>query len=361
VVSVARGATSGRVPSSRGLVPALGRVSSSPFVLLFPIAVFVLVLVREYDSGDVAVDFHNELYPEAQLVVDGRNPFPPAHSDLSAGANRVFPIPAALLAAPFTLVSRGAADAAFTGFVVLCLAATLYVLRVRDWRAYGLVLLWPPVISAVQTANLTLTLGLLCALAWTHRDNKLLPGVFIGLALALKFFLWPLTVWLLATRRFASATVAVSITAVSLLLVLPFTSISGYVSLVDRLSDTVDEKGYTLYALLYELGVSATVGKIVWFVVGLTVLLAGRRSFSICVIAALLLSPIVWLHFFALLVVPLAIAGAPLWAWAIPLLMWLVPGTGNGLPWQTALVLAATGAILLVVSAARPRASPAAA
>ena len=28
-----------------------------------------------------------------------------------------------------------------------------YVLGVRDWRCYGLLLLWPPVISAVQTGR----------------------------------------------------------------------------------------------------------------------------------------------------------------------------------------------------------------
>ena len=36
--------------------------------------------------------------------------------------------------------------------VVVALAIPL-VLGVRDWRCYGLVLLWPPVISAVQTAT----------------------------------------------------------------------------------------------------------------------------------------------------------------------------------------------------------------
>ena len=42
-------------------------------------------------------------------------------------------------------------------------SACSYVLGVRDWRCYGVALMWPPVISAIQTGNLTLWLALACA------------------------------------------------------------------------------------------------------------------------------------------------------------------------------------------------------
>ena len=43
------------------------------------------------------------------------------------------------------------------------LVAALWLLNVRDWRIYGVVLLWPAVIEAIQTANASLPLTLLVA------------------------------------------------------------------------------------------------------------------------------------------------------------------------------------------------------
>ena len=54
-----------------------------------------------------------------------------------------------------------------------------------------------------------------------------------------------------------------------------------------------------------------------WLAAGLAVLMAGvvvslrgdeRRGFALLIAASLLLTPIVWLHYFAMLLVPLAIA-----------------------------------------------------
>ena len=82
--------------------------------------------------------------------------------------------------------------------------ATLRALDVRDWRCYGVVFLWPPVLSAIQTGNVTLLLGLCAALVWRFRASVVLPAALVGVTLAAKFFLWPLAVWLAATRRVAS-------------------------------------------------------------------------------------------------------------------------------------------------------------
>ena len=59
------------------------------------------------------------------------------------------------------------------GVLVLVALAIPFVLGVRDWRCYGLLLLWPPVISAVQTGNVTLWFALAAALAWRFRDRTL--------------------------------------------------------------------------------------------------------------------------------------------------------------------------------------------
>jgi len=66
--------------------------------------------------------------------------------------------------------------------------------------------------------------------------------------------------------------------------------------------------------------------------------------------ASLLATPIVQLHYFALLIVPLAVAFPRLcWAWALPLSMW-VAAAGTPAPWQLAASLAITGLMLLVLT-----------
>ena len=82
------------------------------------------------------------------------------------------------------MLSQDAADWAATGLVLGCLVLTLWALQVRDWRVYGVTLLWPPVIDAYQTANLTLVLGLLLALVWRYRRRELIAGVALGAAIA---------------------------------------------------------------------------------------------------------------------------------------------------------------------------------
>ena len=62
-------------------------------------------------DGSLSVDFHNELYPEAKLLLDWENPFPRARTPtLQYGHNLIWPPLAAFLVAPFTLLSPDAAD-----------------------------------------------------------------------------------------------------------------------------------------------------------------------------------------------------------------------------------------------------------
>jgi hypothetical protein len=102
-------------------------------------------------------------------------------------------------------VSTSTASIIASVSLLVLLAAALWLLDVRDWRIYGLMGLWPGVIAAVQTGNLSIPLTLLVALAWRNRDRTWAPGLFIGAAIALKLFLWPLLVWLLALHRYRAA------------------------------------------------------------------------------------------------------------------------------------------------------------
>jgi hypothetical protein len=236
--------------------------------------------------------------------------------------------------APLTLLSTSWAARVDALILLVLLAATLRVLDVRDWRVYGVVGLWAPAYVAVQSGNLTILLGFLVALAWRYRDRRWVPGLAIGAAVALKLFLWPLLVWLLAIRRFgATAVGAVLGVAGGLLLVLPFQSIGDYIRLLDNLRGVFGPESYNLIGFFAMSGAGSThVAIVVQTCVGLAVLAIAfiRRSLTLAIAAALVLSPIVWTHYFVLLVIPLAIRWPRLaYAWFIPIVMFVCPGTGS--------------------------------
>lgn len=309
---------------------------------VLPTVLTLAVMVLSPSGGSFAFDFHHELYPEAKAILAGENPYPSPDADLSSGKNQIWPIAAEIPVRPLTVLPPGAADTIATLLVLASLGGALWVLGIRDWRVYGVTLLWPPVINAYQTANATLRLALLCALAWRYRRRTVLPGLLVGAALAAKFFLWPLVLWLAAIRRYKAAATAAVVAALSLLLIVPFVSLHDYFSLIANLSRTFDQDTYTIYALLTEAGVpsEAARGATLALGGGMLVLAWRRRSLTLAIGAALILSPVVWLHFLALLVVPFALAFPQLnAAWLLPLPLWLVGGTLNGAWWQTALTL----------------------
>jgi hypothetical protein len=294
---------------------------------LFPLAFLALTFYAAYSENVVAIDFHYVYYPGAQDVLDGDSPF----VDVDDPRKRFIYTPlVAFLVTPFTVLPLAVADALVSVLLVALWVATPYVFGVRDWRVAGVVLLWAPFVSGLQTANVTLLLVFLCGLAWRWRDRKVLAGLSVGLAIGFKLFLWPLAVWLLATRRVLSFLVASAVTAFSILLVLPYETLGEFTRILREQGELFDVESYTLYALLVELGAPDVAARAAWLGIGLSVLFFGRRSFSLCVAAALLLSPIVWLHYYAFLLVPLAIASAPLWMWFIPVPLAFVPGASNG-------------------------------
>jgi hypothetical protein len=128
--------------------------------------------------------------------------------------------------------------------------------------------------------------------------------------------------------------VAACIAGGSLLLMLPYTGLDEYVRTLLQLGRGFDQDSYTLFGLLVQSGASETVGRIAVLVAG-AILLAATwryRSLTLAVAAALTLSPIVWLDYFALAAVPLALARPRLSAiWFLPLATWGLPGAGLGI------------------------------
>jgi glycosyl transferase family 87 len=324
-----------------------------------PLIVVVATLSVYSEQGRLALDFHNELYAQAGLVWHGEHAFDTPDAYLQDRQNLVWPITAVLPVVPLTAIGPDAADWVAACFTIATLFAALFVLDVRDWRIYGVTLLWPSVIDTYQTANASLPIALLVALMWRFRTHAGLAGVALGYAIAVKFFVWPIAVWLFAIGKRTAALVAAGVAAASMLLMVPFTDLSDYVELVQKLRREFEHDVYTPFALLTDLGVPDTAARAITVALGLAVLaLAWRRqSLGLAIAAALVLSPIVWRHFFVLLLVPLALSRPRFDAvWLIPIGLWVGDGTFNGAPWQTACVLALV-ALTFALCELRPRAS----
>jgi hypothetical protein len=328
------------------------RVASVVFLGVFPALTVVALFASAIESDSVATDFR-QFHAAAEAILRSESPYEAGEAVAPWGGPFPYPPLPALLAVPLTLLSPQSAGLLVMASLVVVAMAIPFVLGVRDWRCYGLLLLWPAVISAIQTGNITLWFGLACAIAWRFRDRVYPVAITIGLTLAAKFFLWPLVAWLAATRRALSAALACGFGAGLLLAswsVLGFAGFLNYPDLLQKLEETVGADSYTVYIVGLDLGLPSEVARASWAAVGLgliacVVLLARRGdergAFIVSIAAALALTPIVWLHYFALLAVVVALAQSRLgFVWFVPLGMVVTPGSGQPTPFETSLTLA---------------------
>ncbi len=344
-----------------------------------PALVFISLFVQSTRrGGDYAFDFR-QFWQGAHDVVHGHSPYP-SRQLLDTADDRItpvgiqhifrFPYPAAtaVLLVPFGALPFNIAAAIFVTLLGLAIPAALWIVGVRDFRIYGIVFGTVLAHGAIRLGTLTPILVLLVAVAWRWRDRRWICASALALGIVAKMFLWPMLVWLVATRRYATAAVSAALTVVSLLVgwaVIGFDGITLYPRLVGKLSDIVGVRGYSLYALGTRAGLSHGVSHALPYVVGLLVVaacvLVARRSaagdrgaFAIAVLASIVLTPIVWLHYFTLLLVPLAIARPRLaWAWALPFLFWLTPTQENdGNAWS--IIVGLVLALAIVIASAWP-------
>lgn len=245
----------------------------------------------------------------------------------------VYPAPMAALFSPLGLLPYPIAAAIFCLASIAALWGALRLLEVTDWRCYGAVALWPATPASVLVGTLTPLLALCLAMLWRFRGRSWAAAAITAVLLVSKLFLWPLAVWLGATRRLFAATAAVAVAVgVSVLAWLPIGGLAGYPGLLHALSLHELGASYQLARVLpgtpstrlalLELGSVVAAGGLVW---------ACRRldqasSFGLAVGVALMFSPIVWLHYATLLVVPLALRRPRFsWLWLTPLALWAYP------------------------------------
>ena len=148
-----------------------------------------------------------------------------------------------------------------------------------------MVLLLDPVVSGWQTANLTLPLVLGLAMVWRYRDRPLVSGLVVALIISLKVFVWPIGLWLIATRRYVATAYALAfgvlINAVAWA-VIGFGQIRPFIRMSSFVTNMWHRTGYSLIAFGIHLGASRGVATAFMIAVSVAVALAcvvaGRRG-----------------------------------------------------------------------------------
>jgi hypothetical protein len=291
-------------------------------------------------------DFH-ALWNAGHGVLHGRSPYPPPDAAVLAGQQAfVYPAPAALAAAPLALLPYGVAGPVF---MLLSLGALLLALRiagVRDWRVYGIAVLSEPVLHGLSLGAVSPFLALGLAAAWRWRDRPWIAGAAVAALIVTKVFLWPLLLWLAFTRRTSAALVGLSLTAATTILAWTLLGLAGlrdYPHMVALLARLLEGKSYSVVALGLSLGAGVSAARAMAAAVGIALLaliaLRGRGkgsdawTLTVAVGASLALSPIVWLHYFVVLLVPIAIVSPRLGPlWLVPLAFWAVGGQSTDGP-----------------------------
>jgi hypothetical protein len=339
--------------------------------LLAAAAVSVIALFS-IPLDDLGWDFRHAYLRAAEHVVNGESPYPPLDDRiLGSGTAYVYPPQLAVVLAPLSLLPQDlVVILAFAG-ALAALLATPAVLGVRDLRCYAAMLLWAPVFTALETTNITPYLVLAVACMWRYRATVWPLAATLGLAVATKLFLWPLVVWALVTKRTGAALRALALGGAVALLswaVIGFADLTRYPELLARFSEVQGETdSYSVPAIVAAAGGTTLAGQVITVLVGGALLAAavyfGRwaadeeRSFVAAIGAALLLTPVAWLHYYALLAVPLAIARPRFSAlWLLPIVLWACPRFDNG---DAQVVLPTLVAVAVIMSLlARPRTRP---
>jgi hypothetical protein len=281
---------------------------------------------RAAEKQQIANDFTTNVWMPGRALLEGRSPL--RHYTLEGhDGGSVYPPAATVVTLPLALLPYRAGAAVWLLLLAGSTLGALWLCGVRDPRCYVAAGSSPPVIAGLLYANWSLVLVFAVALIWSWRDRPRRVAPLLGLVIASKLFLWPLVVWLACTRRasafFLSLTFTVLWSVVGWTAV-GFEGIGDFAETTRQNVEAFDQDGVSVAAVAASLGLSGS--RYIALAAGLVALgvaTARRRrdveTFTWALIAALLASPIVWMHYFALLLIPLALV-TPRWT-----LIWLLP------------------------------------
>jgi hypothetical protein len=240
---------------------------------------------------------------------------------------------------PFTTLGVEPGAALWYGLHVVALAIACAVMPVPvaiRLLAFGVAALSLGVIRDVVLGNVSVLMLPFLAIAWRALDRPA-GSIATAFAISMRPTLGLLLVWQLLRRRWTAAAWTVATGLVLIVVTLPFVGSAGYgdyLTVLRNLSDiTGVERNVDLSSTVLALGGGATAAQLALlagyaFAIG-AMLVSLRRDrevgFMVTLCASLLLSPLLWDHYLATLVLPaafLAARGRPVGI-LLPLLTWL--------------------------------------
>jgi len=276
------------------------------------------LFVRTVTPADLLVFLH-----AGNQVARGLTPYLPLNSSqIWSGSAFVYPY---FSAWAFTPLSQLPPHLAATIYFVLSIAALALAARLLAGPRCGpapvlLTIVAEPTVRALQlgTVNVWLLLGL--AVAWRYRQHAVPLVAAIVVVTVAKLFLLPMLVWLVITGRYraalsAGALAATLVVAGGLVVNLSPTDFARMLSLLsdhEALQSSSATKALMLAGLSFG-AASALSMLLAAIVIGAGWLAYRRRHDEVvvyiaCVLASLIASPIVWTHYFTLLlVIPLVL------------------------------------------------------
>jgi alpha-1,2-mannosyltransferase len=308
----------------------------------------------------VGGDFLAGIYYPAHAVAHGVVPYgdPRVAGPLQES---VYPASAFVPFAWLGLLGPHGAVAVWLVLMTGAAAAALYVLGVRDLRCYALWLLTPMMLSTIAIGNATVLVVFFVALAWRFRDRQWPAGLALAAAIATKLFAAPLVVWLVATKRYRAAAVAAAGGCAMIVVAwgsIGFAAIGRYPSILSANDHLWSPDGPYLQGLLQQLHASTTLALGAGILVA-AMLLAGVwvagdvGGYTLAACAAIVLSPVAWVGYAGLLIVPLTVVW-PRWSrgWLLLLgtyISWYYSPIPYRSPGLSVLTLALVAAIAVVV------------
>jgi Glycosyltransferase family 87 len=287
-------------------------------------------------AGQFGVDFGGTLWEPARSLIHGGTPYP-NHQNLH-GSPSVYPPPVILAFTPLSLLPFGIAAVTICVLLLAAATATLYVLGLRDWFVYAVVLSSLAVVGASTWGNDAPLMVLFVALAWRDRTRS---WVWAAFAILLKLWMFPLLLWLAFTRRrqavLAALTILAAVTVAWTLI--GGDGLAGYADRLRSLQDAQGPNGILLYALLLKLSGSATVATFGAMASAAILCLIARtlderRMFQLILVACLVASPIMWSSYLALLMVTIAVSNrrSERAMWFVMPALWVVAVSPPGSP-----------------------------
>ena len=320
----------------------LSRVGEG-LLFICPLFAYASVVVIAARGGGLGYDFH-VFWKAAHAVAHGDSPYDPAglanmgrvaQRDLSVpfpnAAWAVYPPALYALLIPLGLLPWPVAATIGLSALAVTPALALRVMGVRDWRCYFLAYASPPIFTSIFLGAISTALMLGLAMIWRGR-RVFAAGV--GTIVA-KLFLWPIAIVIAAVngpRRAAALLIGAATCAIASWALIGFADIGRYPQMLSDLSAAEAHNSFSTTGLAFALGLPLALGTYAGIVLGLAGAglayragMRGRRdeAFVLALVAAFLMSPIVWMHYLTLLFVPLAARFPRFNAfWLVPLVLW---------------------------------------